>query len=43
MKDNIYLLKLAWAITTHKSQGLTLEKVWVDIGKSETFTGLTSE
>ena len=34
-------LKLAWAIATHKSQGLTLEKTWVDTGKSEKFTGLT--
>ena len=25
-------LKLAWAIMTHNSQGLTLEKAWVDIG-----------
>ena len=34
-------LKLSWAITIHKSQGLTLGKAWVDIGKSEKFTGLT--
>ena len=33
-------LKLYWAITIHKSQGLTLNKAWVDIGKSETFDGL---
>ena len=34
-------LKLVWAIMTHKSQGLTLEKAWVDIGKSEKFTAFT--
>jgi ATP-dependent DNA helicase PIF1 len=28
-------LRLAWAITIHKSQGLTLPKAWIDIGKSE--------
>ena len=33
-------LKLAWSITIHKSQGLTLEKVFVDIGKKECFDGL---
>ena len=27
-------LTLAWAITIHKSQGLTLPKAWIDIGKS---------
>ena len=27
--------KLAWAMTIHKSQGLTLSKAWIDIGKSE--------
>ena len=28
-------LRLAWALTRHNSQGLTLSKVWIDIGKSE--------
>ena len=34
-------LRLAWALTIHKSQGLTLEKAWIDIGKKETTLGLT--
>ena len=33
--------KLAWAVTIHKAQGLTLDKVVVDIGKKEFSTGLT--
>ena len=33
-------LKLAWAVTIHKSQGLTLHKVVIDVGKKE-FCGLT--
>lgn len=34
-------LKLAWAITIHKSQGLTLPKAWINIGSSEKTSGLT--
>ena len=34
-------LKLAWAVTIHKSKGLTLDKVVIDIGKREFSTGLT--
>ena len=33
-------LKLAWAVTIHKSQGLTLDKAVIDIGKKEFSTGL---
>jgi len=28
-------LKLAWAVTIHKSQALTLNKVVIDVGKKE--------
>ena len=32
-------LKLAWAVTIHKAQGLTLDKVMIDIGKKEFCAG----
>ncbi|XP_028413304.1 ATP-dependent DNA helicase PIF1-like [Dendronephthya gigantea] len=32
-------LRLAWALTIHKSQGLT--KAWIDIGKSERTAGVS--
>ena len=34
-------LKLAWAVTIHKAQGLTLDEVVMDIGKKEFSAGLT--
>lgn len=34
-------LKLAWAMTIHKSQGLTLTNAWIDIGKSERTPGIS--
>ena len=34
-------LKLAWAVTIHKSQGLTLDKVVIDVGEREFSCGLT--
>jgi len=34
-------LKLAWAVTIHKAQGLTLSKLCIDISMKEFSTGLT--
>jgi ATP-dependent DNA helicase PIF1 len=34
-------LRLAWALTIHKSQGLTLPKACIDIGKSERTAGVS--
>ena len=34
-------LRLAYALTIHKSQGLTLSKAWIDIGKSERTPGVS--
>lgn len=34
-------LKLAWSITIHKAQGLTLNNVWIDLGPAEKVAGLT--
>ena len=34
-------LSLAWAITAHKSQGLTISKAVIDLGKREFAAGLS--
>jgi len=36
-----YPLKLAWAITIHKSQGLTFEQIFLDIGRGAFASGQT--
>ncbi len=35
------LICLAWVITVHKSQGLTLEKTKIDLGSKEFAAGLS--
>ena len=34
-------LRLSWALTIHKAQGLTLPKTWIDLGKTERVLGLS--
>lgn len=34
-------VKLEWALTIHKSQGMTLNKAWVDIGKKKPTFGIS--
>ncbi len=34
-------LKLSWAVTIHKAQGMTLDKVVIDVGRKEFSSGLT--
>ena len=34
-------LRLAWALTIHKSQGLTLDKVYIDLGRGTFAHGQT--
>ena len=34
-------LRLAYALTIHKSQGLTMPKAWIDIGRSERTPGIS--
>jgi ATP-dependent exoDNAse (exonuclease V) alpha subunit len=34
-------LRLAWALTIHKSQGLTLQSAWIDIGNTERTAGVS--
>lgn len=36
-----YPLKLAWAITVHKSQGLTFDNIYLDMGRGAFATGQT--
>ena len=38
---NQYPLKLAWAVTVHKSQGKTFDKVIIDMGRGAFETGQT--
>lgn len=41
MERQQFPLKLAWSMTIHKAQGLTLKNTWIDLGPSEKAAGLT--
>jgi ATP-dependent exoDNAse (exonuclease V) alpha subunit len=42
MRTNIFPIVLAFAITVHKSQGLTLDKAVLDLGEKDFVVGLSA-